>query len=243
MKRLVVLSMLLLAYNANAQKLSLAIGVGGAVNGAPEGNLIYKGDQSLLNYATTAKLTRTSISNWQYGLQGHMHELSSKSSKKYPGFNNEHLLIDSIGGDGKKLVYSKYTVAACAFLNKNFQLNPKTSIYLGVAAGWGFARNNSLYYQENEAYKGADGGDGVCLGGQLGINAYMNDHVAFFLDVSARYYNFKFDDEVEAPVVRPFETLEYSILAVPITVGLNFDLYKVAESTKNTFNIRKKKYN
>ncbi|MCB0697009.1 MAG: hypothetical protein KDC07_06575 [Chitinophagaceae bacterium] len=243
MKRLVVLSMLLLAYNANAQKLSLAVGVGGAVNGAPTGNLIYKGDQTILNYATTAKLTRTTITNWQYGIVGHMHELSSKSSIKYPGFPNRHLLIDSIGGDGKKLVYAKYTVSACAFLNKNFQLNKKTSIYLGVAAGWGFARNNSLYYAENESYNGPDGGDGMCLGGQLGINAYMNDYVAFFMDVSARYYNFKFDKEVEAPTVRPFETLEYSILAVPVTVGLSFDLHKVAESTRNTFNVRKQKYN
>lgn len=243
MKRLVVLSMLLLAYNANAQKLSLALGVGGAVNGAPEGNLIYKGDQSLLNYAGIGKLTRTTISNWQYGIVGHIHEMSSKSSKKYPGFPNRHLQIDSIGGDGKKLVYAKQTVSACLFFNRNFQLNKKTAIYLGVAGGYGWARNNSLYYAENEAYNGADGGRGICYGGQLGINAHLNEKVALFFDVSARYYSFVFDQEVEAPTIRPFERLEYSILAVPVTIGLSFDLYKVAESTRNTYNTKKRKYN
>lgn len=243
MKRLVVLSILLLAYNAQAQKVSLAVGVGGAVNGTPTDNMVYKGDQSLLNYATIAKLSYTTVTNWQYGIVGHMHELSSKSSKKYEGFPNRHLRIDSVGGDGKKLVYAKYTVAACAFFNRNFQLNPKTAIYLGVAGGWGFARNNSLYYEENESYNGADGGNGLCLGGQLGINSAITDGVSFFFDVSARYYHFKYDKEVEAPAVRPYERLDYSILAVPITIGLNFDLFTVPESTRNTFNVRKRKYN
>lgn len=243
MKRLLVLSILLLAYNAQAQKVSLAVGVGGAVNGSPTDNMVYKVDQSLLNYALQAKLTRTTVTNWQFGINAHMHELSGKSSKKYAGFNNRHLLVDSIGGDGKKLVYAKYTVAACAFFNKNFQLNPKTSIYLGIAAGWGFARNNSLYYAENESYNAPDGGNGICLGGQLGISSYLAEHVAFFLEVAPRYYNFEYDEEVEAPLVRPYTTLGYSILAVPVTIGISFDLHRIAESTRNTYNTKTKRYN
>lgn len=241
MKRLLVLSILLLTYNAHAQKVSLAGGVGGAVNGSPSDNMVYKIDQSLLNYAVSARLTYTTITNWQYGLSGHMHELSGKSTKKYQGFPNRHLRIDSVGGDGKKLVYARNTVAATAFFNKNFALNKKTAIYLGLAAGWGFARNNSLYYEENETYKGADGGNGLCYGGQLGINSYINDYAAFFLDVSFRYYNFDFD--AGAPTIRPAEDLSYSIWALPITVGLNFDIFKVPPGRSNSFNRRTKKFN
>lgn len=242
MKRLLVWSMLLLAYNADAQKVSLAAGVGGVFNGPPSGNLVYKSEQSLLNYVLQGKLTGTTISNWQFGIGGHMHELSGKTSKKYGGFPNRHLLVDSVGGDGKKLVYAKYAVAACGFINKNFQLNPKTSIYLGVAAGIGFARNNSLYYAENESYKGADGGRGLCYGGQLGINAYLSEYVSFYFELAPRMYNFKFDKEVEAPLVRPYERLEYSIFAFPITVGLSFDLHKNPSNQANLYNPKKKRF-
>lgn len=241
MKRLLVLSLLLLAYNAQAQKLSLAVGVGGAVNGSPSENLVYKIDQSLLNYAVHSRLTYTTVTNWQYGISGHMHELSGKSSKRYKGFPNRHLRIDSVGGDGKKLVYAKYTVAATAFLNKSFNLNTKTSIYLGAAVGWGFARNNSLYYEENESYKAADGGNGLCYGGQLGINSYLNEYAAFFLDVSFRYYNLDYD--AGAPTIRPPEDLSYSIWALPITVGLNFDLFKYPERQANSYDPMRRRYN
>lgn len=242
MKRLLVLSLLLLAYNAQAQRVSLAAGVGGAFNGAPTDNMVYKSEQSLLNYAAQGKLTYTSKTNWQFGLNVHLHELSGKTTKRYGGFPNRHLRIDSIGGDGKKLVYAKYTVAAMAEINKAFKLNPKTFIYIGVAGGWGFARNNSLYYAENEDYNGPDGGDGLCLGGQVGFKAYMSEYVSFFFEVAPRYYNFLYDKEVEAPLVRPYERLEYSILAVPITVGLSFDLHRDFDSRINTYNTKKQRY-
>lgn len=243
MKRLLVLSMMLWAYNADAQKISLAAGIGGAVNGSPSDNMVYKSDQSLLNYALTAKLAYTTVTNWQYGLVSHMHELSGKSTKKYEGFHNRYLRIDSVGGDGKKLVYAKNAVNICAFFGRNFNLNKKTSIHLGLAAGWVYARNNSLYYEENESYNGPDGGNGICYGGQLGINSYLSENVAFFLDVAVRYYDLEYDTYVEAPAVRPYEQLHYSILAVPVTVGLNFDLFKIGENTRNSYNVRRKKYN
>lgn len=241
MKRLLVLSILLLTYNANAQKLSLAAGAGGSVNGQPSGNMVYVGDQTLLNYAVTSRMTYTTQSNWQYGVAVHMHETSTKSSKSYPGFPNRHLIIDSVGGDGKKLVYAKNTVAATVVLNRNFNLGTKTSAYLGIAGGWGFARNNSLYYRENESYKAADGGDGFCYGGQIGIVQGLAPKVNFFFDVSFRMYNFAYD--AGAPTVRPPEDIEYSIWALPITVGLSFDLYEKSKSSTNTFNKRTRKYN
>lgn len=237
------MSVMLLAYNVDAQKLSLSAGIGGAINGSPNGNLIYKSDQSLLNYALTAKLAYTTVTNWQYGIVSHMHELSGKTTKRYEGFHNRHLRIDSVGGDGKKLVYAKQAVSACAFFNRSFNLNKKTSIYLGIAAGWVYARNNSLYYDENESYNAPDGGNGLCYGGQVGINSYLAENVAIFLDIAVRNYDLEYEDWVEAPAVRPYETLHYSIFAVPITVGLTFDLYKVGENTRNSFNVRKKKYN
>lgn len=241
MKRLVVLSMLLLAFSADAQKVSIGFGGGGATNTAPSDNMEYKGDQTLLNYALTARLIRTTKTNWQYGIVGHMHELSMKSSKVYGGFFNRHLVFDSVGGDGKKLVYAKYTVALCGVFNRSFDLGPKTSAYIGVAAGYGFARNNSLHYKENEGYKGADGGHGLCLGGQLGINTMFNDHVGFFFDVAARYYKFKFDAGAPQRFTPP-EDLEYSITAIPITIGLTFNLHSIAKSQANTYNMKTRKY-
>lgn len=241
MKRLLALSILLLAYNAQAQKVSLSIGAGGSTNGQPTDNMVYKGDQSLFNYAVTAKLTYNTVTNWQYGIVGHMHELSSTSDSTYQGFPNRYLRIDSVGGDGKKLLYSKYTIAACAFLNKNFQVGEKTGIYLGVAAGWGFARNNSLYYDENVSYVTADGGDGFCYGGQLGINQMLGNRVSFFLDIAFRQYNFEYD--AGAPLVRPVEKLNYSIWALPITVGLSYDLFKIPSRLRNTYNTKTRKYN
>ncbi len=241
MKRLVVLSLLLMAFQADAQRLVLGLGAGGAVNGQPSGNLVYKGDQTLLNYAGRLNFTYTNKSNFQFGFVGHMHEMSTKSDSTYPGFPNRHLRIDSVGGDGKKLVYSKYTVAACAVLNYNVKLGSQTSFYIGGAIGWGFARNNSLYYAENETYNNADGGDGICYGGQLGFDQKLGNKVSFFFDASFRYYNFEFD--AGAPTIRPPERLEYSIWAMPITVGLNFTLFEVPESTAHTYNVRGKRYN
>lgn len=243
MKRLLVLSILLLAYNAQAQKVSLAAGVGAAFNGSPTDNMVYKSEQSLLNYALQAKLTRTTVTNWQFGIGGHMHELSGKTTKKYGGFYNRHLKIDSVGGDGKKLVYAKQAVSATVFVNKNIPLGgPKASFYIGAAFGYTFSRNNSLYYAENESYKGPDGGRGLCYGGQLGINAYLSEYVSFYFELAPRYYNYTFDKEVEAPQIRPYERLEYSVFAFPITIGLSFDLHKNPSTQTNLYNPKKKKY-
>ncbi|MCB0700222.1 MAG: outer membrane beta-barrel protein [Chitinophagaceae bacterium] len=241
MKRLVVLSLMFVAFQANAQKVQLGLGAGASFNGQPTDNLVYKGDQSLLNYAVRTNFVYTTKTNIRFGIVGHMHELSSKSDSTYKGFPNRHLRIDSVGGDGKKLVYSKNTVAACLTLGYNFNLGTSTSIYIDGAIGWGFARNNSLYYQENEGYKAADGGDGMCYGGQLGIDQGLGKHVSFFIDAAFRYYTFDYD--AGAPTIRPAEKLHYSIWAMPITIGLNFTLYELPPSIKNTYNVRGRKYN
>lgn len=240
MKRLVVLSLMLMAFQANAQRLVIGGGAGAAINGQPSGNLVYVGDQTLLNYAARLNFTYTTKTNIQFGFTGHLHELSSKSDSMYQGFPNRHLRIDSVGGDGKKLVYSKYTVAACAVLNYNLHLGKKTSFYFGGALGWGFARNNSLYYAENESYNGPDGGDGICYGGQLGLDQKLGNAVSFFFDLSFRAYNFDYD--AGAPTIRPPEKLSYSIWAMPITVGLNFTLFEVPSGTAHSYDMKRKRY-
>lgn len=256
MKRLLVLPVLFIALQANAQKLQLGAGGGLSFNGQPQGNLVYVGDEAPINYAgriglkytfgdrKSRQLDKFSILNYlQVGIVGHVHELSSKSSTTYPGFPNRHLRIDSVGGDGKKLVYSKVTVASCLELNLNFHLGDKTDFYIGGAFGYGNSRNNSLDYAENESYNAPDGGEGFCFGGQLGFDQQLGSRVSFFLDAAFRYYNFKYDNGSWAPTVRPIEVLEYSIWAMPITVGLNFTLYETDDRLMNTYNKRARKFN
>ncbi|MCD6063867.1 MAG: hypothetical protein K0R82_1778, partial [Flavipsychrobacter sp.] len=77
--------------------------------------MVYKQDQSLLNYAGTLKLVYTTHNYWQLGLDGHLMEIAGKSSKRQLG-----VLTDSVGGDNRKLVYAKYGISICGVANKAF---------------------------------------------------------------------------------------------------------------------------
>jgi hypothetical protein len=242
MKKALILALFLYCGNSFAQSTELGIGVGFSTNTSPAGNMEYKGDQMLLNYATTLKFLYTSKTNWQFGLDGHLLEISSKSSKKYDGFYNDGLYIPSVGGDDKKLVYSKYATSVCAVVNKKFLFANSTSMYAGVAVGYAMARNNSKKYLPNESYKGPDGGEGMVYGLQLGYLKAISQNVLFNIDIAMRYYNLDFD--AEAPQ-RPYnETLSYSVVSFPVTIGIRYMLYHGDEETKlrGTYNIRRNRY-
>ena len=242
MKKALLLALLLYCNNLYAQTTEFGLGVGFSTNTSPSSNMEYSGDQMLLNYATTLKFLYTSKTNWQFGLDGHLVEISSKSSKKYGGFHNNGLYIPSVGGDDKKLVYAKYAMSMCAVANKKFITQNNTAMYVGLAMGYSSARNNSKKYMPNESYKAPDGGEGMVYGLQVGYLKSISESVFFNIDVAMRYYNFLY--AAQAPQRPYYELLNYSVVSFPVTVGIRYMLYHGDEDKKlrGTYNIRRNRY-
>lgn len=242
MKKMLLFA-LLIGIKAQAQELEGGAGGGFSINGQPTDNMVYKGDQSVMNYSTNMRLLYTTKNLWQIGLEGHMHELSSKSSKKYGGFTNGYRLIDSIGGDDKKLVYAKNAVNITAVINKRFDFNQGASYaYIGAAIGVGFARNNSKTYAANESYNGPDGGRGLTYGAQLGYAANVSGNIGIYLEAAMRYYTFDYKDAGAPQIWVSPQVLKYSIMAFPITFGLRYTFYKVPGSAYGTYNKVNRRY-
>jgi hypothetical protein len=240
MKKVLIFTLLLYCNNIYAQSMDFTFGGGISTNTYPNGNMEYVGDKMLLNYSATAKYTYTSKTSWQVGLDWHMLELSAKSSKKYAYYHNRDIYIDSVGGDGKKLVYAKFAHSLCFVGNRMFKFESGGGVYAGLALGYGFARNNSVKFYSNEGYKGPDGGHGFTYGLQLGIVKNFSEKIAFNFEVAARYYNFQFD--AEAPQRFPPELLHYSIMSFPITIGLRYYLFNIPENAAGTMNLRRGRY-
>jgi hypothetical protein len=153
-------------------------------------------------------------------------EIAGKSSKAYLG-----VLTDSVGGDNKKIVYAKYGVSVCGvankaftFYNKQTNTRSKSYVYLGVALGYGAARNDHMEYNNAETYNGPDGGRGIVFGGQAGYVGNLSEKFAFNLDIAVRRMDFKYD--AGAPLVVPFEDLHYNVVTVPITFGIRYFVFR-----------------
>ena len=221
MKKVFLAAILLLSVDAFAQSLELGIGGGFSTNTGPDGNMPYKQEQSLTNYAGTLKILYTTYNNWQFGLDGHVMGIAGKTSKRYPGLFN-----DSVGGENKKLVYAKFGVTVCGVFNRAFFFNQgKSYAYLGVAIGEGSARNDHIEYTNNETYNGPDGGRGLVLGGQAGVVAALSEKIGFNLDIAVRHMDLNYD--AGAPLKFPLEDLHYSVVTVPITVGIRYFFFRV----------------
>lgn len=223
MKKVFLAAILLSSVNVFGQDLELGVGGGFSTNTTPDGNILYKQDQTVINYAGTLKVIYTTRNYWQFGLDGHVMEISGKSSKKLPN----PITGDSVGGDNKKIVYAKFGVSICAVANKAFVFKStspnKSYVYLGVAIGGGSARNPQERHN-TESYKAPDGGRGLVLGGQVGYVGNLSEKMAFNLDIAIRHFNFKYD--AGAPLTVPLEDLHYSVTAFPITVGLRYFVFR-----------------
>lgn len=218
MKRFFLVCLLLQAFHSNAQTAEFGIGGGFSINTAPSGgNQPYVTDQSVVNYSGTMKLLFTGKKGWQFGFDGHVMELSGKSSKVYPSFYDGS---DSLGGDGKKFVYAKYAIAACLAGNKVFT-NGTNAFYLGLAAGYAGTRNNTTTFKANESYKAPDGGQGYVLGGQIGYVAGLGEKLGLNVEVAVRNFSFTYEDGT-APLATTPEKLKYNILAFPVTIGIRY---------------------
>ncbi|MBS1774545.1 MAG: hypothetical protein JST82_16940 [Bacteroidetes bacterium] len=233
MKKL-LLFFVLIGIKAEAQELEGGIGGGFSLTTTPTDNMVYKGDQNLMTYSANMRLLYTTKNNWMIGLEGQMHEMSAKStSKKYGGFYNDYLYIDSVGGNDKKIVYAKYTVNVCAVANKRFDFGG-SYLYGGIALGYVSARNNSHMYLANETYKGPDGGQGICYGLQLGYAANITDRIGIYLEGSWRSYTVDYKN-ADAPQVYPYTKLKYHIMAFPCTFGIRYVFKKVYPNEYGTY--------
>ena len=219
MKRslLIVIVLIFSSFMCNAQGWEVAIGGGVSENAAPNGNIFYKADQMIPNYAAMVSLMRDLRYGFQLGLQAHVSELSNTSSQSYPS-----IYYSNIGGDGTKFVYSKVTTSLCLALNKTFTIG-KSQVYLGGAFGFDVARNNHLH-TTNQAYIAPDGGDGISYGGQVGYNIFFNNRLAFNIEGAMRYYTL--NSEAHGPFAKDHDpTLNYSITAYTLTFGFRYRLF------------------
>lgn len=226
MKKVLLSAILLASANAFGQDLEFGVGGGFSTNTVPDGNMVYKQDQSLMNYAGTMKLLYTTFNYWQFGIDAHVMEIAGKSSKVYQG-----VLTDSVGGDNRKIVYAKYGVTVCGVVNKAFhfynkQTNKKSKsyLYLGAAVGYGSGRNDHMEYDASETYNAPDGGRGLVLGGQAGYVGNLSEKLGFNLDVAVRRMDLKYD--AGAPQVFPLEDLHYSVVTVPVTFGIRYFFFR-----------------
>lgn len=225
MKHILLAALLLGSTSVMAQRVELGVGGGFCINTAPSGNLEYVSDQSLINYAGTLKLMYTSATRWQLGIDAHVFELSGKSSKSYPTYFRSPSGATSVGGDNKKLVYAKFASTYAFVGNKAFMFTEeKGYFYVGIAVGYSSARNNPILHSNNESYNGPDGGRGLALGGQLGVVKDFSPKVGFNIDVAVRYMDLHYD--AEAPLILPQEKLNYSLIAIPVTVGIRYYLFR-----------------
>lgn len=211
----ILCSLLLLPVFASAQKMEVIAGGGFSTNSKPSNNMYYKGNRNTYNYAATLKVLYNLDNNVQIGLDAIVNELSRRSDLAYVGFRGE----DLVGGDDKKLVFSKVTTSVCAVLNKKLVFG-SSNIYGGVGGGFVIGRNNSSQYADDESYKAPDGGFGLAVTAQVGYNYNISSRWALNVQAAMRYYELNYN--AEAPVVQPSTYLNYRVLAYPVTAGLAY---------------------
>lgn len=226
--------------NSNYSQIEYGIGGGMSQNGTPDGNVYYLGDEMIANYAANALVAvNYRDAKWQVGLEAHVLELASTSTKTYTGDS----YYETVGGDGKKIVYSKITTALCAIGNKKFYAG-RNELYLGLAVGLGIARN-SPNYAKDEGYVAPDGGRGMVFGGQVGYTYNITNSFGLNVEFAPRYFCMAYDGM--APYfVKPHNNLYYNVWAYPVTFGFRikinnqssddvprFDSYKFQSKREN----------
>jgi hypothetical protein len=211
----------------------LEIGLGGGIseNGTPQGNAYYLGDQMIPNYAVSVVVANNfgAAGVWQAGLEAHVLELASTSSISYTGEDRP-----TVGGDSKKIVYSKITTDICAIGNRKFKIS-HNEFYVGVAVGLGIARNNN-HYTPDESYVAPDGGRGMVFGAQAGYTLNITQNFGLNIEVAPRYYCLAYD--AEAPYfIKPHNNLYYNVWAYPVTFGFRIKLNRPSDDDVPVFDI------
>ncbi|HEY9177862.1 MAG TPA: hypothetical protein VIN07_09240 [Flavipsychrobacter sp.] len=186
-------------------------GAGISVNSNPGSNMSYKGDQLTLNYSALLSGMFNIHRSMSAGIELRALQLSRSHDGVYTTY-----LGTTIGG-GKRFVYSKAALSACAIFNGKYNTY-RGYIYGGGAAGYAVSNHDSRKLNTNESYRAPAGGSGLVLGVQAGYTHGLNAVLGLNIEGALRNYSLGYD--AGAPEVRPYTNLQYNITAYTLTVGL-----------------------
>lgn len=186
-------------------------GAGISVNSNPGSNMSYKGDQLTLNYSALLSGMFNIHRSMSAGIELRALQLSRNHDGVYATY-----LGTTIGG-GKRFVYSKAALSACAIFNGKYNTY-RGYIYGGGAAGYAVSNHDSRKLNTNESYRAPAGGSGLVLGVQAGYTHGLNAVLGLNIEGALRNYTLGYD--AGAPEVRPYTNLKYNITAYTLTVGL-----------------------
>jgi hypothetical protein len=215
MKKL-IFGLLLLPGTVLAQKYELGLGAGISLNTKPSGNLYMKGDKMTINYASSLHLLYNINEHWQTGLELHVSQLSGKTDVTQTDISG------NTSEESKRIVYAKTDLAACAVFNGKMSVKNGYG-YGGVALGYGVGRHDSKTLNDNEAYRTPDGGNGVVLGLQIGYVKGLSKHFGVSAEAAMRYHQMNYD--TPSGTFGAAETLKYSVISFPITVGIRYQIF------------------
>ncbi len=207
-----------------SQQSEIGLGVGGSINSKPFGNLIYKGGVITPNYAVNFNYLKSTRSDWQYGVDIHVLELSRRAEKDFPAYYSN---ADG-GGKGKLFVYGEETYSLCFALNKKY--NGKSGYFyfgglLGVTGTLNFqSQDINTHPSPNEIYyKAPSGAYGAAGGLHMGYTAYISKRLAFNAELAGIVYYEHFTNNAPPD----YKTnLHYTIVSYPVTVGLRYRIGK-----------------
>jgi hypothetical protein len=223
-----LLSLCLLASSLSvfAQQSELGIGGGVSILSGASGDIHYKATEGstaptfTLNYVynlhhvyTESKLTA------QAGFNVHVLKMAGEATDTFSYFGK------TIGNDGKEFIYAKTAIAVCPVVNLKYRMSARTYIYGGASVGviYGINKANKGWndFEGKEyTYTAPNGGAGLALGLQAGVNQRVTQRLAINLEVAVRRYNLNYSvDDTAYPGGFEFN---YATMAIPVTLGLRY---------------------
>lgn len=191
--------------------IELCPGAGVSVNSNPGSNMYYKGDKITFNYSALL----SGMFNFHRSMSAGIELRALQLTRSHDGVYTTYM--GNIIGAGKKFVYAKAALSACAVFNGKYNTY-KGYVYGGGAAGYGFSNHDSRSLKSNESYRTPAGGSGLVLGVQAGYTAGLSSVLGLNIEGALRNYTLAYD--AGAPEIRPYTNLKYNITAYTLTVGL-----------------------
>jgi hypothetical protein len=217
MRRCAYISVFLLcSFTIHAQNIEVGVAGGISTNSAPSANMYYGFDTRTLNYAGALNAVYNFADYLQFGIEGHVLELSGISNSIFVSPYNTY-----IGGDNKRFVYAKKDISLCGVFNGRYNV-ARGYVYAGAAFGYGIVRHNADVLSSNESYRAPNGGAGLVAGGQIGWVVGINGKLGAFIEAAYRYMDLKYS--TLAPKEAQQEDLHYHVSAFPVIIGIRYRL-------------------
>lgn len=213
----------LVQVNSSAQRgaIELAAGAGVSVNSTPTDNMPYKGDIVVPNYSTVLSGLYNFHRSMAVGLEVRSLGLSRKSetailSAILPA------PYDMVGGDDKRITYSKNAMSFCGVFNAKLNTY-RGYFYGGPAIGYAFSvQDHGRMNNNTETYRTPDGGKGFVWGVQAGYTHGISAVLGINVEAALRNYSLSYPDNAYRldGFMQPVPDLSYNITAYTITAGL-----------------------